>query len=257
MRLKSVLLGSGFVAAAGAAMAQGDWEPGFTLYGTPGLIEMPSGISQPVGQFSLTLGGFELQQRGTLSFQITDRLSGSFRYSHINQFNGVGSNDTFDRSFDFRYRLLDEGRYRPAVTVGLIDFLGTGRYSSEYVAATKLIGSNLRGTVGLGWGRLGSEGGFKNPLAGLDNSFETRPEVDFGEGGTISTDQFFRGDAALFGGVEYRLNDAWSAAVEYSSDGYTREDDFGTYDAMAWSLDPTGGTSGRAMPLTARTPRSY
>ncbi|KAA9005983.1 YjbH domain-containing protein [Histidinibacterium aquaticum] len=234
MRLKTttILAGAATLAAAGL-QAQSDWRPSYTLYGDPGLIEMPSGASDPDGQFSLTFGGFDLQQRGTLSFQITDRLGGSFRYSRLDEFSGPESGATYDRSFDVRFRFLDEGRYTPAMTVGLRDFLGTGRYSGEYIAATKTFGPDLRVTAGLGWGRLGTEGGFDNPLGVIDDRFEDRPRQDdafFEEGGTVSTEAFFRGDAAVFGGIEYRLTEELTGVVEYSSDAYARESQAGTYD---------------------------
>lgn len=236
MRLKSTTILTGLALLASAANAQQDWRPSYTTYGTPGLIEMPTGLSDPAGQFTLSYGGFSSQQRGTISFQITDRLSGSFRYSVQRDFTGPGSRDNADRSFDLRYRVVDEGRFLPAVTVGLQDFLGTGIYSGEYVAATKQFGSNLRVTAGLGWGRLGTQNPIDNPLASIDGNFETRPSNafgtagDFGEGGTIATDAFFRGDASFFGGVEYRFNDRLTGIVEYSGDAYVREDRLGTFE---------------------------
>ncbi|SLN42692.1 YjbH domain-containing protein [Roseisalinus antarcticus] len=234
MRLRTTTILTGLALWAGAAAAQSDWRPSYTTYGTPGLIEMPSGLSEPDAQFSLTVGGFDLQQRYTMSFQISDRLGGTFRYSRIDQFGGPGEKATYDRSFDIRYRFVDEGRYLPAMTVGLRDFLGTGRYSGEYIAATKTFGDRLRVTAGLGWGRLGSEGGFTNPLGVIDEGFETRPNQDdesfYGEGGTVGDAAFFRGDAAVFGGVEYRFNDRFTGVVEYSTDAYTRQAGRGTYD---------------------------
>lgn len=233
LRTTTFLTGLALAAASAATADEYGWAPSYTFYGTPGLIEMPSGLSEADGQFTTTFGGFADQQRFTLSFQVTERISGSFRYSYIAEFGGPGTPDTFDRSFDLRYRVLDEGRYVPAVTVGLQDFLGTGRYSGEYVAATKHITPNLRFTAGIGWGRLGSQNSFANPLGVIDDYFDTRPvnnKFFFEEGGTITEDLFFRGDAAAFGGVEYRINDEWTVAAEYSSDAYARESGFGTYD---------------------------
>jgi len=236
MRLKSTTILTGLALLATAATAQQDWRPTYTTYGTPGLIEMPSGLSDPSGQFTLSYGGFGNHQRATLSFQISDRLGGSFRYSRIGENTGPGTDPTFDRSFDIRFRVVDEGRYLPAVTVGLQDFLGTGLYSGEYVTATKHFGENLRVTAGLGWGRLGTQNPIDNPLARIDDRFETRPTNgfgtggDFGKGGTVASDVFFRGDASLFGGVEYRFNDRLTGIVEYSGDAYVREDRLGTFE---------------------------
>ncbi|PQO24263.1 YjbH domain-containing protein [Rhodobacteraceae bacterium WD3A24] len=194
---------------------------GFTLFGTPGLVDMPSALSRPDGEIASTLAYFPGTTRGTLTFQITPRLSGSFRYSRIER---PAFDDTlYDRSFDLQYRLLDQGRYMPAVAVGLRDFLGTGVYSGEYVVATRQVTPDLRITGGIGWGRLGSYNGFDNPLGALDERFETRPGGFSGRGGQFEIDQLFRGDAAFFGGVEYQLTDRVGLVAEYSSDAYATE----------------------------------
>ena len=203
----------------------------YTLYGTPGLIEMPTAQAAPDGQVTASLGVFEQQQRANFSFQLTPRLSGTFRYAGIPQNAGVGTGDTFDRSFDLRYRFLNEGRFgawSPAMAVGLQDFLGTGKLSSEYIVASKSFGDSIIGTLGLGWGRFGTKNGFTNPLGVFDASLETRPELDFGVGGEISTGQFFRGDAAFFGGVAWQYSDKITLKAEYSSDAYVRENNNGT-----------------------------
>lgn len=192
----------------------------YTLYGTPGLLEMPSALSADEGEIAGTVGYFGGQLRNSFTFQITPRLSGTFRYSGID---GYGGNDgtLWDRSFDLRFRFNDEGVYVPMVAVGLQDFLGTGVYSGEYLVATKTVGDAVRVTAGLGWGRLGSHNGFDNPLGFLGDRFETRPETftpGEDQGGTPGADAFFRGDAAFFGGVEWAPNEKWILKAEYSSD---------------------------------------
>lgn len=195
------------------AVAQDGFQNSYTLYGTPGLIDMPTALSEPDGRLSATLGYLGSELRTTFTFQLTPRLSGSFRYTQFDS--SIG--DVYDRSFDLRYRVLDEGRYWPALAVGLQDFMGTGLLSGEYVVATKTLSDNLRVSGGLGWGRFGSYNGFSNPLG---SSFETRPDNMFENGGSFSDDLWFRGDAAVFGGVEYRLNDKVTLIAEYSSDAY-------------------------------------
>lgn len=193
----------------------------YTLYGTPGLIEMPTAASDPDALVAVTLSYFGGQLRNTVTFQVTPRLSGSFRYSRNEDYAREGSDvdPLFDRSFDLRYRITDEGPIMPAIAVGLQDFLGTGVYSGEYIVATKTLTPQLRVTGGIGFGRLGSFNGFENPF-GLDD----RPTYTPGDpGGDVNFDQLFRGDAAFFGGLEYRINDRLTATAEYSTDGYVRE----------------------------------
>ncbi len=194
------------------------------IYGTPGgLIDMPTAEMAPDAQLSTTVSfygsGRNSTTRTTLSFQVLPRLSASFRYSGIGGIMPDPGRPTFntlyDRSFDLRYRLVNEGRYIPAIAIGLQDFIGTGIYGGEYLVATKTIASRLRVTGGIGWGRFGSSGSF--------GSTGTRPATLLGEGGIPTYDRWFRGDVAAFAGLSYAATDKLSFGIEYSSDGYDRE----------------------------------
>lgn len=218
---------AGLCLLAASAAAEEDWRVGYTLYGTPGLIEMPSANVLPDAEFAMTIGGFENQQRASFSFQVSPRLTGTFRYSRFDEYTGPGTSDTFDRSFDLQYQFFQETDHLPALAFGLRDFMGTGLYTGEYVVATKTLSPRLRITGGLGWGRLASHGGFGNPLGVFSDYFQDRPPLDSGKGGTPSFDQFFRGDAAPFGGLEWRVSNDLTVIAEYSSDAYARETDLG------------------------------
>ncbi|WP_347311179.1 YjbH domain-containing protein [Defluviimonas sp. SAOS-178_SWC] len=214
--------GMATVAAFGAIMAYADPllsdNPG--TFGLPGLIDMPSAESIPEGTIGATVFRFGGGLRITATFQVTDRLQGAFRYSRVP---GIFTNGTalYDRSFDVQYRLLDEKGMRPAVAIGLRDFIGTGVYSGEYIVATKTITPRLRATAGLGWGRLGTNGDIGSP-------FGSRPTLDIGQGGKANTDQWFRGPAAPFFGFAWDANDKLTLKAEYSSDAYPRETAAGT-----------------------------
>ncbi|MEP4196169.1 MAG: YjbH domain-containing protein [Aliishimia sp.] len=191
--------------------------------GVPGMIDTPT--AHPLADADMVLTGsyFNSTSRQTFYFQITPRLSGVFRYSGIDEFLGRGQ--FYDRSFDLRYVLAEETGRRPAISVGLQDFGGTGIYSSEYIVATKTFG-RLRATGGIGWGRLGSRGGFDNPLSILSSRFDSRPNAIGGlaSTGQLDSGNWFRGDAALFGGIQYQLNDRTILTAEYSSDAYIEEE---------------------------------
>ena len=75
----------------------------YNSFGMPGLIDMPSAQSAPDAEliFSVSQSGKSL--RNTLTFQISPRLTGAFRYSAI----GRPTDTLYDRSFDLRYRLLE------------------------------------------------------------------------------------------------------------------------------------------------------
>lgn len=193
------------------------------MYGTPGgLIDMPSAEVAPDADLSSTVTHMGGTTRTTLTFQITPRLTGSFRYSALSDYRpgrgtptGYPNGTYYDRSFDLKYQLLDEGRYRPGVAIGLQDFIGTGLYGAEYIVATKSIGDRLRVTGGVGWGRLGSFKSF--------TSTGTRPTATIGSGGIPTYDRWFRGPVAAFGGLSYQATDKLSFKAEYSSDAYIEE----------------------------------
>ena len=223
MRIRHTIASSAALMALTCGQTATAQDLSYNLYGVPGLIDMPNARSAPDAELAATIGGFRVQQRGSVSFQLLPRLSGTFRYAGINDL-GDGREDTFDRSFDLRYQILQETETLPAIAIGLQDFLGTGLLASEYIVATKTVTDQLDVTAGLGWGRLGSRNGFDNPFGAISETFLTRPALQNtarGEGGQIDAAQFFRGDAAFFGGISYAYSDKLTLKAEYSSDIYT------------------------------------
>lgn len=226
LALASIMLAG---AAASPALAQQDARrtiashPTLNFYGMPGLIDMPTAGAMPDGTLGITAAYFSNQTRGTLSFQVLPRVTASFRYAGLDGFRPGRDNPRpgvyyYDRSFDIHWLAVEEGRWWPAIAVGIRDLAGTGVYGSEYVVATSHFGARdqLAVSAGVGWGRLGQ----RDPIAA---PFGDRPALDFGVGGTFSFDQFFRGDAALFGGIEWQATDRLRLQVEYSSDLYLEE----------------------------------
>jgi len=201
---------------------------GYNSYGVPGLLDMPQAMSRPDAELDTQAFHFKGQTRVSSTFQVTPRLSGTFRYAFVRDIRRPGTtvvqHRLYDRSFSVHYRFFDERRMFPALAVGLNDIVGTGVYAGEYVVASKTLSPQLRATAGIGWGRLGSFGGFTNPLGVFSSSFKTRPGVGSSFGGTFHPDTWFRGPAALFGGVEWQASDRLRLIAEYSSDDYTRED---------------------------------
>ncbi len=220
------------VGTVASAQEQPRPRPSLNLYGTTGLIDMPSAEAQPDGQISLSYSQFGDFSRRNFTFQILPRVSGTLRYSTIKnwgQNNDEGVYDPeyslYDRSFDVSFLLLreDYDGWIPSVSLGFRDFLGTGVYSGEYLVATKTFLEDFTLTGGIGWGRFAGVNGFENPFCSVASGFCDR-ENDFGEGGKVSFGTFFHGeDAALFGGLEWRATDKFTLKAEYSSDAYDRE----------------------------------
>ncbi len=212
------------VCASVASVAQAQ---SVSTYGTPGLLEIPTAEMFDDGSLVFTGAGLKDTGRATMTFQILPWVHGSFRYSYIQGYDGeIG--DRYDRSFDIHFRLREESTNGPAVVVGLRDFGGTGIYAAEYLVATKTIRDRFKLTGGIGWGRLAGRGSFENPLSLISSRFETRPGS--GEGGISTTGQldfgnWFRGDAALFGGASWQYNNRLTFLAEYSPDLYLQEQD--------------------------------
>lgn len=201
--------------------------PSLNFYGTPGVIDTPSAEMLPDGTYAVSYSWFGGQSRYNITFQALPWLSASFRYNGIRNLNLFGFSTYYDRGFDVRARLWKERRWLPEVTMGLQDFAGTGVYAAEYFVATKRFQTppifgrggpgKLKLSAGIGWGRLGSHGAIGN-IGGVRPSF-----VGGSTGGELSTDQWFRGDFAPFGGFEWQPNERWSLKAEYSTDAYVTE----------------------------------
>ncbi len=215
--------------------------PYLSYYGTPGLVDMPSATALADGTLAFTITQSGPTLLNTLTFQITPRLSGSFRYAVIDKFDAP--DNRYDRSFDISYLLMRETDWRPAVTFGMRDFGGTGLYGAEYVVATKSFGPQFTATAGLGWGRLSGRGGFDNPLGKIDSYFKTRPPSAAGgitTTGQLDTDNWLRGDIAPFGGIEWMPTSRSRIVLEYSSDTAPPESRRGLVDQKSpWNVGMT------------------
>ncbi|WP_158585689.1 YjbH domain-containing protein [Pseudooceanicola sediminis] len=177
--------------------------PTLGFYGTPGVVDMPTAHAMPDGEMSLSSSAFNDTLRTTFTFQMAPRLSGSFRYSVLDSAGGARLRD---RDFDLQYQLMPETGAWPALAVGLRGLGDDSYYSGEYLVATKTMG-RLQTTGGIGWGRLGSFGGDRLGLIPQD-----RLDSDY-----------FSGDAALFGAVQYQATPHLVLGLEYSSDAYDAE----------------------------------
>ncbi|WP_170399311.1 YjbH domain-containing protein [Ruegeria arenilitoris] len=194
-----------------------------STYGTPGLLEIPTAEMFDDGALVFTAAGLRNSGRGTMTFQMLPWVHGSFRYAVIDRLDGPDTT-RYDRSFDIHFRLREESRHSPAIVMGLRDFGGTGVYAAEYFVATKTIQDRLKLTGGIGWGRMAGRGAFSNPLGVFGSRFDTRPPPNSnGQGGELEFGNWFRGDAALFGGASWQYNDRLTFLAEYSPDLYSQE----------------------------------
>ncbi|TJZ91094.1 YjbH domain-containing protein [Paracoccus gahaiensis] len=198
----ALIVGSGIgIATADPMLARN-----MSTYGMPGGIDTPTAEAMAEGTLAATVSLSDYALRSNVLFQLTPRLTTAFRYSRIEGINDArNSGSIYDRSFDFRYQLVDEDGWRPAIAIGLQDFLGTGVYSGEYIVATRNITPTIRASAGLGWGTLAG-----------------KPRIiDAGdEGGTANVEDWFRGGAAPFASVSWQVSDRLNLQAEYSNDIY-------------------------------------
>ena len=106
-----------------------------------------------------------------------------------------------DKSLDFKYQLIPEGKYLPAFAIGFMDPHGTRIYPSQYVVASKQI-YPFDFTIGFGNGRFGD-----------------RPLPEQGEG--IKLEMFSNAkdwvrDSQLFWGIQFAPYEKFALMFEYS-----------------------------------------
>lgn len=198
-------------------------------FGGIGLLQMPTARFSTDGQLSVGLSSASPYNYLYFTLQLLPWLETTFRYAQVTNrefaiARSSGGNQSLkDRGFDLKLRLLEESRYLPEVAVGLRDFLGTGLFAGEYIVATKNH-EDFDFTLGLGWGRLGTQDHFGNPLGQISDRFNTRGDRS-DEGGQVEVRSWFRGsDVALFGGVQWQTPiEGLRLKIEYDGNDYQSE----------------------------------
>lgn len=204
-------------------------QPSFSNYGTIGLIQNPSARFNEEGSMSFTWSHNQPYLRGSFVAQPFNWMEVSYQYTDVNNqlysdnFAFSGSQTFKDKSFDAKFKLLDEKHYLPAIAIGLRDLAGTGLFSGEYVVASKLV-KNFDVSLGIGWGTLsGNE--IDNPLVNISQRFTKRgryAETD-SQGGEFAFNSFFRGQAGVFAGLEAFVPKFKSLRVKVEYDGTNYE----------------------------------
>ena len=187
----------------------------YNNHGIVGLINTPTARFYDEGVHGVTVYGSDTDQKITLTSNPYDWFEASFFYMNTEKeqtcrqyFDSkVYCQGYKDKGFNIKLRLKEEG-VLPAVAIGLMDFAGTGIYSSEYIVSSYGIGK-IDMHLGLGWGKLsGSSKQINNPLGKLRESFYDRSGGYSGEGGQLNLSKYFSGEnAAPFYGISYSLND--------------------------------------------------
>jgi hypothetical protein len=135
--------------------------------------------------------------------------------------------DYLDKGFNIKFIYKPDKRFIPNIAIGLDDLAGTGYFTREYIVATSTI-NNLDFTFGLGWGNYVGQKAIKNPLSYLNESFSDRTSErsNYGVGGNLSYNKWFRGESTFLGGLEY-----FSPNIE----GLSFKLEYDPYDYMSFS----------------------
>jgi len=207
-------------------------EPGFSSYGTVGIIQMPSARLMEEGTVAVNFSQFEPYNRLSIIAYPFEWLEAIYQYTDIRNklyspsyaFSG---NQTYkDKGIDLKIRLLRETDALPEVAIGFRDFGGTGLFSSEFLVASKYY-KNSDFTIGLGWGNL-ANADYKNPFTIISQDFKNREGFQElgGKGGEVALSSFFRGQSVgIFAGYEYFLPSIKGLRfkIEYDSTDYELE----------------------------------
>ncbi len=165
-------------------------------WGGSGLLEIPNARVLDDGDMRFGYSHAAPYNQLVLNLGILPRVEFNLRYTEINDIpSGLGSDfgDYKDKAFDVKLQLVKESRHFPAIAVGLQDFHGTELFRAQYFTISRQI-YPLDFTIGLGRERL-----------------KGQAELPFWD------------EVGIFGGLEWAINDRFSAMVEYSPVEYEKD----------------------------------
>ncbi|MCF2948426.1 YjbH domain-containing protein [Paraglaciecola aquimarina] len=199
------------------------------VHGGTGLIQTPTSRMLNEGDLVVSYTDNDQYRFMSATMQLFPWMQTTVRYSDVRTklYSPVasfsGDQTLKDKGIDVKFRLLKESSYLPEFTVGFRDFGGTGFFESEFLGLSKQVG-NLNFHINMGWGYLGTDDNISNPFCELKDSFCQRPQGYTGRGGQIDYQRFFKGQASIFGGVEYQT--PWQPLrlkLEYEGNNYIND----------------------------------
>ena len=184
-------------------------EPTYSNYGITGILEMPNARMMDEGSMRIGFSSSYPNEYTYISATPFSWLEASYKYTEQKNLlygpSSYSGNQTLkDKGFDLKIKLVNESYFVPEVAIGWNDLAGTGRFSGEYISATKRI-KNADITIGYGWGALGQDQNTRNPLLSISEDFRNRDSLA-GQGGAFNKDNWFSGEEiSIYSGIEYYL----------------------------------------------------
>ena len=172
----------------------------------------------------MVLNKNDIWKFGTLSVSPFDWLEAGYFYYRPSDLIWDGNNvkgHFLDKGFNIKFIYRSKNNNIPNIAIGLDDFAGTGFFTREYIVSTKDF-DNTKISLGIGWGKYAGKNSFKNPLINISDAFNTRPAIsdNYNLGGSLSYDKWFRGNAAIFGGIEYTISKKRGYKLKLEYDPY-------------------------------------
>jgi len=171
-------------------------------WGGTGLMEIPTARIMKENRFRF---GFTNIEPYTHYFGVISPLKGLEIDGRVTTFSKTtfkGQSSTKDKTVSLKYRFLSEGKYLPAMALGIMDPHGTRLYASQYVVASKQI-YPFDFTLGFGNGRFGSKPILNTQTESVTVELFTDPA------------SWLR-DSQFFGGVQFAPSDKFAMMIEYS-----------------------------------------
>ena len=196
--------------------------------GNVGLMQTPTARMSEPGDISLTYSDMDVYYRYSVNLQVLSWLEATGWYTRFphRKYSDVPSFSTdilTDKGFDVKARVWQETYWTPEISIGLRDFAGTGVFTGEYIVTNKRVGA-FDFSLGIGFGRTGALDNISNPFCEISDRFCDRPTQTSGRGGQAEYEKWFRGPAALFGGVEWQTpHEPLRVKVEYDGNDYSRD----------------------------------
>ena len=198
-------------------------------YGGVGLFQTPTARFNQDGMFTIHYSDTQEYRRTSVTLQVFPWLEATARYTDIryrlysNDPDFSGDQTLKDKGFDVKVLLLQESEWLPQVALGLRDVGGTGIFASEYVVLNKRY-NDFDFSLGMGWGYLGVRDSIPNPFCEIADRMCQRDGATTGTGGQFEVDDWFRGPAAIFAGVNYQTPiEGLSLQAEYDSNDYSQD----------------------------------
>lgn len=194
--------------------------------GNIGLLQTPTARMAESGDISFTYSYMDEYHRYSVNLQVLSWLEATGWYTRFpnrrySPFPNFSTEILTDKGFDVKARVWKETYFTPEVSIGLRDFAGTGIFDGEFIVANKQLGA-FDLSLGVGFGRTGASDNISNPFCEISDRFCERDGSTSGRGGQAEYSQWFRGPAALFGGVEWQTpHEPLRVKLEYDGNDYS------------------------------------